>query len=150
MYSCLLMKAMMVNMCCKFQSNISNGFEIKWGGTKNLIKILSRKRDIILTKTLTELCSLKSQAKYTRWIYLLSKYFEALKYRLHGYHWWSNNSDHGWLPRLNTMWSPRLHWGINWLRWLTFSWYLAFINYDIPQCITAISSGLIPAPVQIY
>ena len=32
---------------------ISNAFEKKWGGTKNLTKILSPKRAIILTKTLT-------------------------------------------------------------------------------------------------
>ena len=30
------------------------GFEKKWGGTKNLTKILNRKRAIILTKTWTD------------------------------------------------------------------------------------------------
>ena len=58
MYSCLLMEVMMVNKYCKCISYISNGFAKKWGGTKNLTKILSGKRAIIFTKTLTELCTL--------------------------------------------------------------------------------------------
>ena len=38
MYSCLLMDVMMVNKCCKFQSNICNSSEKKRIGTKNLTK----------------------------------------------------------------------------------------------------------------
>ena len=45
---------MMLNKYCKCISLISNSFE-KWGGTKYLTKILSRKRAIILRKTLTDL-----------------------------------------------------------------------------------------------
>ena len=50
MYSCLSMEVMMVNKYCKCISYISNGFAKKWGGTKNLTKILSGKRAIILKK----------------------------------------------------------------------------------------------------
>jgi hypothetical protein len=39
MSSCLLLKVVMVNKYGQFQSNTSNGFEIKWGGTKNLTKL---------------------------------------------------------------------------------------------------------------
>ena len=59
MYSCLLMEVKMVNKFFKFISYISNGFEKSGGGMKNLIIILSRKRVIILTKTLTSLMVLK-------------------------------------------------------------------------------------------
>ena len=58
MYSCLLLEVMMVKKCCKFQSNICNGFGKKYIGTKNLTEILSQKRAIISTKILTELCTL--------------------------------------------------------------------------------------------
>ena len=44
MYSCLLMEEMIVNKCCKIKSNICNGLAKKWIGTKNLTKILSRKK----------------------------------------------------------------------------------------------------------
>ena len=37
MFFRLLMKVMMVIKYCKFQSNISNGFKQKWGGTKTII-----------------------------------------------------------------------------------------------------------------
>ena len=36
MYSCLLMEVLMVNKYCKCINYISNGFEKKWGDTKNL------------------------------------------------------------------------------------------------------------------
>ena len=41
MFSHLLIEIMMVmvNKCGNFQSNISNGFEKKWDGTKNLTKV---------------------------------------------------------------------------------------------------------------
>ena len=58
MYSCLLMEVMKVNQYFKCIRLISNGFEKKWGGANKLTKILNRKRVIILTKTLTELCTL--------------------------------------------------------------------------------------------
>ena len=58
MCSCLSMEVMMVNKYCKCISYISNGFEKKWDGTKKITKILSGKKAIILTKTLTELCTL--------------------------------------------------------------------------------------------
>ena len=44
MYSCLLMEVMMVNKYYNSISYISNDFEKKWSGTKNLTKILSKEK----------------------------------------------------------------------------------------------------------
>ena len=68
MSSCLLMEVMMMNKCCKFQSCICNGLDKKWIGTKNLTNILSRKRAIILTKTLKELFPHVCWWRYWWWI----------------------------------------------------------------------------------
>ena len=52
MFSCLLMKLLMVNKCCKFRSHICHGFEREWIGTKNLTKLLSRKKGHFSCKNL--------------------------------------------------------------------------------------------------
>ena len=57
MYSCLWMKVMMVNKCCKFQSNICNGFDktVNWYKTLNQ-GMTPRKDELKMSDTtLTEL-----------------------------------------------------------------------------------------------
>ena len=67
MHSCLLMEVMMVKKCCKFQSNILLSWKkVNW--YKKLNQKSMSKRSIILTKTLTKLCTLVCWCKLWWWI----------------------------------------------------------------------------------